>query len=278
VVATTTGPGVTVPPASDGPRIGLVYTASQAAILASGREDPLRSYRRAIEMHGGRVVSLLVSDPESVTNEKTRLLDGLLLPGGCDVDPELFGEDPHPRLERIDRALDSLQFFLLEFARKLRLPVLGICRGHQVINVFHGGSLYQDIPTQLVDVPPLIHRLKDDHGTHRAVHLIQIASGSEMEVLAGSSTWEVNTYHHQSVKQLGRDLRVTASSADGVVEAIEGTTDWFVLGVQFHPEKDLEHDPRCVALFARFVEAVRAHRAEEEAARARQKNRSEPPR
>ncbi len=240
-------------------RIGLVYTATQAVALQVG-QDPLEAYRKALARPGVEVVSLLVSDPEFVTNEKTRLLDGLVLPGGCDVDPALYNEEPHHLLETVDRALDSLEFFLLEFTRKMRLPVLGICRGHQMINVFLGGSLYQDLPSQLDGEVRVVHRRKEDGETRRVAHAITVATGSRLFEVFATATWDVNSFHHQSVKKLGNDLRATAWSADGVVEAMEGMSDWFVLGVQFHPEKDLDRDPRLAALFSAFVEAVRERR------------------
>ncbi|NLI78032.1 MAG: gamma-glutamyl-gamma-aminobutyrate hydrolase family protein [Candidatus Riflebacteria bacterium] len=241
-------------------RIGLVYTATQAVALAGG-QDPLDQYRKAIARPGVEIVPLLVSDSEFVTNEKTRLLDGLVLPGGCDIDPALYGEEPHHLLETVDRSLDSLEFFLLEFTRKMRLPVLGICRGHQVINVFLGGSLYQDLPSQLDGEVRVSHRRKEDGETRRVAHGIAVATGSRLFEVFATATWDVNSFHHQSVKKLGNDLRATAWSADGVVEAVEGTTDWYVLGVQFHPEKDLQRDPRLALVFSAFVEVVRDRRA-----------------
>lgn len=240
-------------------RIGLVYTATQAVALQN-RQDPLEAYRKAVARPGVEVVSLLVSDPEFVTNEKTRLLDGLVLPGGCDIDPALYGEEPHHQLETVDRSLDSLEFFLLEFTRKMRLPVLGICRGHQMINVFLGGSLYQDLPSQLDGEVRVTHRRREDGETRRVAHAIKVATGSRLFEVFGTATWDVNSFHHQAVKKLGNDLRATAWSADGVVEAVEGMTDWYVLGVQFHPEKDLERDPRLDVLFSTFVEVVRERR------------------
>lgn len=240
--------------AAQPPDIALVYNSEQMAALQEGKKDPLALYRAAIEDHGGRVVVFSPTcDPAEIAARKQEI-HGVLLPGGVDVDPAFYGEAPHEKLEKVDLPLDRLEFALLEHARAESLPVLGICRGHQLLNVFLGGSLYQDIPAQFApkDGVAVTHR----GGTKR--HEISIEEGALLYALLGVLRLDVNTYHHQAVKKLGEGLRVSARSDDGVVEAIERQGDVFIVGVQFHPERMRAQEPRVDALFARFIEESRA--------------------
>ena len=153
-------------------------------------------------------------------------VDMLLLAGGEDVEPARYGEKPDPKLGKVNLRRDAWEFALVAEARKRRLPILGICRGCQVLNVAFGGTLWQDLPSQKKGAA--IHRLNGvEHG-------IATVKGSYLAGLAGE-TCSVNTYHHQAVKDLARGFKVSATSPDGVVEAIEGT-DYPAVGVQFHPE------------------------------------------
>ena len=153
-------------------------------------------------------------------------VDMLLLAGGEDVEPARYGEKPDPKLGKVNLRRDAWEFALVAEARKRRLPILGICRGCQVLNVAFGGTLWQDLPSQKKGAA--IHRLNGvEHG-------LTTVKGSFLAGLAGE-TCSVNTYHHQAVKDLAKGFKVTATSPDGVVEAIEGT-DYPAVGVQFHPE------------------------------------------
>lgn len=178
-------------------------------------------------------------------------VDGLMLVGGVDVHPANYGEallndtvDPGP--ER-----DALELALLKSALKRGLPVLAICRGHQVLNVARGGTLWQDLPAQRPD--GLSHSQRGD--PHSAGHEVQIAEGSLLHRIVGADRLGTNSFHHQAVRRLGQDLRPTAWSSDGLVEALEDPAHRFVLGVQWHPEEMLNH-PRHRALFDAFAEAA----------------------
>ena len=152
-------------------------------------------------------------------------VDMLLLAGGEDVEPVRFGEKPDPRLGNVNLRRDAWEFALVAEARKRRLPILGICRGCQVLNVAFGGTLWQDIPSQKMGA--LVHQLKDGHE-------IAVEKGSYLAELAGGKC-SVDSRHHQAVKDVAKGFKVAAMSSDGVVEAIEGT-DYPAVGVQFHPE------------------------------------------
>lgn len=178
-------------------------------------------------------------------------VDGLMLVGGVDVHPANYGEallndtvDPDP--ER-----DALELALLKSALKRGLPVLAICRGHQVLNVARGGTLWQDLPAQRPD--GLGHSQRGD--PHSAGHEVRIAEGSLLRRIVGSDRLGTNSFHHQAVRRLGQDLRPTAWSSDGLVEALEDPAHRFVLGVQWHPEEMLNH-PQHRALFDAFAEAA----------------------
>lgn len=203
-------------------------------------------------------MSLLLS-----TNELRRLthtLDGVLLPGSpADVDPARFSAprqarcgDPDPDRERTD-------FELLEHAFTEHKPVLAICFGIQSLNVFLGGTLIQDIPSELHS--QIEHEWKRDKGAPEPFHAARIESGSELAQMAGSDEARVNSSHHQSVKDPGRGLRITASATDGVVEAVEwnGDSNW-VIGVQWHPERLVGADALAQSLFRGLVSAAAARK------------------
>ncbi len=173
-------------------------------------------------------------------------VDGLLLPGGWDVDPALYGEEQDTALGPIDPELDRTEVELFRQARATGLPVLGICRGQQVINVALGGSLFQHI---------------DDHdqralGRAHLAHRVAVDPASELARAAGETTLEVNSLHHQAVRSLAPGLRTTARGDDGTVEGIE-SDDGLVVAVQCHPEELAGDLPWARSLFERFVSRAR---------------------
>ena len=173
-------------------------------------------------------------------------VDGLLLPGGWDVDPALYGEEPDAAVGPIDPELDRTEVELFRQARAGGLPVLGICRGQQVINVALGGSLFQHI---------------DEHdqralGRAHLAHRVAIDPVSELARAAGETTLEVNSLHHQAVRSLGPGLRTTARGDDGTIEGIE-SDDGLVVAVQCHPEELAGDLPWARSLFERFVSRAR---------------------
>jgi putative glutamine amidotransferase len=201
-----------------------------------------------------RIVSHAMSIAEALDG-----IDGLLLTGGDDVAPERYGEQRHPEAVVVAPERDDFEIGLVAEARKRKLPIFAICRGMQVLNVAYGGSLVQDIPSQ---VPEAIdHRMKvPPHQAFEFSHEIWIEKDSLLaqlmkERLTGGDSLEVNSRHHQAVKTLAPGLRSVATAPDGIIEAIEDPTVRFCLGVQWHPE-NFWRTGEFRALFEGFVAAA----------------------
>ncbi|MCK5861967.1 MAG: gamma-glutamyl-gamma-aminobutyrate hydrolase family protein, partial [Candidatus Hydrogenedentes bacterium] len=217
--------------------------------LETAGRDMRQTYRDAIEEEDGQVVVLGQTCPPLLLVEYLESLDGVLLPGGIDVDPVFYGEAEDSRLGETDASLDQFEFHVLDHARRNRLPVLGICRGHQVMNVYYGGSLIQDIPSQYKAAVTVVHR-----ASPKVNHLLLIEPATRFHRMLQTEQIVVNTSHHQAVKQLADGFIVTARSEDGIVEAMEHKGDIFIVGVQFHPERRVNSDIRMKAIFTQFVE------------------------
>jgi putative glutamine amidotransferase len=228
--------------------------------LETGRFYLARYYSEAVEAAGGVPLHLpLIPRAEFVTSIAARL-DGLLLPGSAsDVDPLRYGREPHARLGEVHTLRDETDALLLAEAERLALPVLAICFGMQILNVVRGGTLIQDIESQWPDA------IKHEQGSPRGrrSHRLRLLEGSLLARLAGADSALVNSHHHQAIEQVGRDLRATAWTADGLVEALEDTRPgrWCHC-VQWHPEIDWAEDEFSIRLFRDFVRAA-ARRAEE---------------
>ena len=209
------------------PRIGLTMRLE----IETRRFYLGRDYCEALEAAGALPVHIpLIPKPDYIS-DVLEGLDGILLPGcDSDMDPAYYGEEPHPRLGRVVPEKDETDLLVLAEAERLGLPVLAICYGMQALNVYRGGSLIQDIETQ---VPNCI---KHEQGKPlaRNSHIIDIDKGS---ILSLEGNLRVNSHHHQAVREPGRGLKVTARAKDGIIECIEDVTDGkFLLGVQWHPE------------------------------------------
>ena len=181
------------------------------------------------------------------------LIDGLLLTGGDDIDPLLFGEEPHPGLGHVVPARDLVELKLTRQMLNCDKPILGICRGIQVLNVAVGGTVYQDIYKQH-DQPILQHLQKSP--TSHPTHFVQLVKGSLLEEIAGSARILVNSFHHQSLKDVPEPFIVTGAATDQIIETIESTQHHFVVGVQWHPERLAENgDSVSRKIFNRFIQA-----------------------
>lgn len=180
------------------------------------------------------------------------LYDGLIIHGGPDVDPHLFGEEPHREIGMVNYKRDVFERELIQAAVKVRKPVLGICKGAQIINVALGGNLYQDIETQCEN--SYIKHSQEAPGGY-PTHSITLAKDSFLHAVLGLNTL-VNSRHHQAIRDVAPTLRATATSLDGIVEGIENS-DASVVGVQWHPENMWREHEDMYALFEAFVSKVK---------------------
>lgn len=204
-------------------------------------------YLEAVRMGGGIPVILAPVRTSAVDTLLDRL-DALCLSGGPDLHPHHYGAPEHPELGPTEPELDQFELALARRAIARGLPVLAICRGLQVMNVARGGTLQQHLPDLGQDV---LHRQSLTEGTS---HPIELLADSRLAKLIGSTRFDVNSYHHQAIDQLGDGLRVVGHAPDGVPEAIEGMTNGFVFGVQWHAEA-LAERPDQLALFEGLVRA-----------------------
>jgi putative glutamine amidotransferase len=216
----------------------------------------LEDYRQAVAHVGGDV---RVLDASMNVQEALAGLDGLLLTGGEDVSPATYGERPHAKLGAVDPQRDAFELALIGAARAKDLPIFGICRGIQILNVAFGGSLVQDVPTEVAGA--LEHSLPvPQHESYALAHEVWLEADSLLarlmrERLSDADSCEVNSRHHQAVKRVANGFRVSATAPDGVIEAIEDPAARFCLAVQWHPEnfwRTGEFRP----LFEGFLEAA----------------------
>lgn len=183
-------------------------------------------------------------------------LDGVIFAGGPDVDPSLYGEEKVPGCGEIIRRRDDMELNLFPLLLTRGLPILGICRGCQVINVAFGGTLVQDIPTTY----HVSHRQEKDGAPFS--HNVLITAGTMLHRIIGKTVLATNSYHHQCVKELAPGLIPNAYAAEGFIEGFEGAPDGpFLLAVQWHPEVTLDDDEDSIKPFAAFMDAVRAYMA-----------------
>lgn len=238
------------------PLIGIpcaTYEREYPYPLAHGNNE---TYIRAVEQVGGAPILIPLVQNDQVLRAIFEQLDGLLFAGGVDIDPAHYGEEPHPQLGHINTEQDRVEFKLFEWARASQLPVFAICRGFQVLNVAYGGTLYQDIASQL----PSEHNHQESFERKERdlqVHQLKLLSDSKLLEYLGNPMISINTLHHQAIKALAPDLRAVGWADDGIIEAVESTTEPWVIGVQCHPEELVKgKDGRWSGVFAAFVQAA----------------------
>jgi putative glutamine amidotransferase len=221
-----------------------------------GRYAVPRTYVEAVRQAGGAAYGF--AGPVDGDEAAAALdgFDGLMLTGGVDLDPRYVGETPHPALGQVDPARDALEWAILGAALERDLPILGICRGCQVLAARVGGELYQDLPSQFPGALQHAQRAPRDHESH-PVRLTADTLG--WQVLEGRDEVWVNSFHHQAVRRLPDGWRPFAWAPDGVMEGFEREGGAFALGVQWHPEGLVNADPLQRRLFSAFVAAGRRH-------------------
>lgn len=232
-------------------RVGI--TCSSILKSQYGERDVLnRKYARAIENAGGVPLILPVFGGAEMAAKYLGAIDGLLLSGGVDVVPAEYGQDALPELDDTDAGRDQLELPLITLALEQNLPIFGICRGLQTLNVALGGTLYQDLPTQK---PSGIVHAQSQLGVARDAftHAINVTADTRLASIVGAGEMQVNSHHHQAIDRLGSGLIVTAIAPDGVIEAVELSANRYVVAVQSHPEETATHDERSRQLFRAFV-------------------------
>lgn len=216
------------------------------------------NYVNAVERVGHQVRVLPYTMDEEACQKMLDGLDVLLFMGGGDIEAKWFGEEQSPLAGTPNLRRDEFEMLLFKLALQRRLPIMGICRGHQLINIALGGTIYQDLPTEYPDLSdkglaPLINHSRPD-SEWAGVHDIQIEKDSRLYQVLQVEQACVNSTHHQALKDLGRTLRVTATSPDGVIEAIESDT-YPIAAVQFHPERlAFGDDTLFTPLFSKMLE------------------------
>jgi len=217
------------------PLIGISGT-----LTAGGATQVNYTYIDAVLRAGGVPIVLPVNDNPDVLKKMVASIDALIMTGGEDIDPlKYYNEDAIPAMEDIDPLRDAFDFALIKLALECGIPILGICRGHQFLNVVCGGTLYQDLPSQFKSSGLLKHRQKAPiwYGTHK----VELEPNSVLAKILSTTTIVTNTFHHQAVKDVAPGFVVTGRTGDGVVEAMEMIGNPRVFSVQFHPEGPTSH-------------------------------------
>jgi putative glutamine amidotransferase len=219
----------------------------------AGREEMILGfhYMRAVARAGGLPV-VMAPLPDRAVAGLVEHFDGILIPGGPDIDPSMYGREPHLGLGPTWPELDRFEIAVVRAAVERGIPLLGICRGNQVLNVAHGGTLYQHLPDEPGTNLP--HR-KAEVGHPIVMHEVRIEPGSKLARALGVERAEVNSYHHQAPWEIGRGLKPSAWAPDGIVEGLEARGDGYVIGVQWHAEA-MPDRPEQVALFQSLVDAA----------------------
>lgn len=240
------------------PRIGITMRLE----IETRRFYLGRDYSEALESFGAIPLHLALIPNREYIFETVKNLDGILLPGSdTDVASHYYSEEPHTKIKRIIPEKDETDFLVLEAAEKFKIPILGICFGMQILNVSRGGSLFQDIESQIEN------SIKHEQGIplEKKSHKITVKEESGLARLitlkVSESVIKVNSHHHQAIKKVGKNLTPTAWTNDGVIECIEDTREnHFVLGVQWHPELSYKFDDLSNKIFQNFVESCEENR------------------
>ena len=233
------------------PIIGVTAAIDEKKMLSAPH-----AYTRAIELAGGLPLVLPYTESDEALDDFIATCDGIFLTGGMDIEPSRYGEERHPKCGECQPSRDVLEYKVLSRALKADKPIIAICRGHQLVNVFLGGTLYQHLPEERPSEIP--HVQKED--PFAASHTIFIEEASPLSALIGKRRMTGNSFHHQAVKALGKGLTVTAYSPDGLIEGMTLPGATYLRTYQWHPERLIDVDRDSLVLFEDFIAAANRQR------------------
>lgn len=208
---------------------------------------------KALIKAGAIPIMLPITDNDIIIDEYLNIIDGVYFSGGADISPLYYGEDPIKEIQIIDHDRDEFEIKLCKKAAAKNMPMLGICRGEQIMNVAAGGTLYQDIYVQKEKT--MGHTPDFTQGTY-VHHKVQIMENSMLHNILKLGEISVNSYHHQAVKDAASGFKVSATSGDGIIEAIESENLSFAIGIQWHPELMYERYSEFIKIFESFIKAA----------------------
>lgn len=216
----------------------------------------LRPYVAAVAQAGGLPLLLPYLEPSDLPALR-EMFSGFVLTGGSDFPAALYGGEPHPAMSKVIPERDAFEFALAETLLESDLPLLGICRGMQLINVAAGGTIY----AHTLDALPGARDHRDGRPLVDIAHEVRIEPGTRLAEICAAESLSVNSMHHQAIDRLAPGWRVSANAPDGVIEAIEKDRAFFAVGIQWHPEQLAPNDPASRRIFASFIEACRESNA-----------------
>ena len=226
-------------------------------ITMTTREGFTARYVNSVAQNGGVPVIIPILDNTDIIDSALNKLDGIIFSGGADVNPHLYNEEPRYGLGEVTPERDEHEFKLLEKClNDYQFPILGICRGVQVMNVYHGGSLYQCLEKERPG--GLMHMLFNKYPFEYPTHRVSVSSDSKLYSLVEKDSLFVNSFHHQGVKQVGTGLKAVSQAQDGIVEALELDDDRFMVGVQWHPEMMAQKCSNAKDIFTNFIKRCNA--------------------
>lgn len=248
------------------PRAAFSATVPLIALAAVWGNDQVESlnhdYATSVYTAGGIPLVVPVTSNATLLDLLFERVDGALLPGGIDVSPLIYGQEPVPALGEVEPPLDDFQLKFIGAAVKAGIPLFGICRGIQIMNVYFGGTLYQDIPTTYSSgLAPVKHQQSPTKKRYVS-HKVSILNGTNLKSLLGKGEVVTNSFHHQAVRDVAPGFRVTAVAQDGIIEGIEKIDDPRIYAVQWHPEGTVgAGDYAFLSLFQYLVDQARAVQA-----------------
>ena len=238
----------------DIPVIGIsasMLVTEDGSCLGNEQAYVNKHYVRALTSVGAAPLLLpIVETDDSLIKVQLQQIDGLLLSGGYDVNPLLYGEEPLPELEYILPERDEYEIKLIHMALAMNKPILGICRGMQILNVACGGTLYQDL--RQYSLKHFKHQQKSK--TDTASHTVEFIPNTKLRSIMNVDDTKINTFHHQAIKDLAPGFVINAKARDGIIEGFERIGEEFVIGLQWHPEMMMEKDASMQKIFRSFID------------------------